>query len=69
MRLTILTFAAVASAIPSSLLGRQVGSVYPIVQVLPVPGYNTATDGFNSLGSLYASSASQISAQAAAIGK
>ncbi|KAF2844636.1 hypothetical protein T440DRAFT_559499 [Plenodomus tracheiphilus IPT5] len=67
MRLSILTLAAGVSAIPSSVLERQVGSIYPMVQILPVPGYNSAPDGFNSLASIYTSSAGQLSSQAQAI--
>jgi hypothetical protein len=69
MKLPILALVAVASAASPAILQRQLYS-YPFVQVLPVQNYsNGAPDGFNSLGGIYASSASNLTAQAEALGK
>ncbi|KAF2012033.1 hypothetical protein BU24DRAFT_267990 [Aaosphaeria arxii CBS 175.79] len=59
-----LALAAVASATPQAL---EALALYPVAQVLPVPGYNNAPDGFNSLATLYSNSASQLSARADSI--
>ncbi|KAH6644855.1 hypothetical protein C7974DRAFT_408500 [Boeremia exigua] len=36
---------------------------YPTTQILPVPGWNSTTDSFNTLAALYAKSATELSAQ------
>lgn len=70
MKFAILAgLAAVASAASPAVLERQLLSPYPMVPVLPVPGYNNSPDGFNSLGSIYTSSAGQLSSQANALGR
>lgn len=68
MYLPVLALLSVASASAVLLSERQL-FIYPLVQILPVTGYNTTTDGFNSLATIYNNSADQLSVQATAIGK
>ncbi|XPS92901.1 hypothetical protein M3J09_002277 [Ascochyta lentis] len=67
MLFSTLALATLASANALTLTERQLVPTYPFTQILPVPGWNSTTDGFNSLGNLYTSSAAQLSSQAAAI--
>jgi hypothetical protein len=70
MKFSILAFATVASAVSPALFERQLAAApYPLVQVLPVPGYSTSPDAFNALGSIYLSSASNLTSAAIALGK
>lgn len=41
---------------------------YPLKQMLPVPGWNSTTESFDTLAGLYSSSSQQLSAQLLAIG-
>ncbi|KZM26564.1 uncharacterized protein EKO05_0005414 [Ascochyta rabiei] len=62
---SVLAFAALASATPFGVVTeRDIFPAYPLTQILPVPGYNSTTDGFNRLGNLYTNSAAQLTAQA-----
>lgn len=42
---------------------------YPIKQVLPVPGWNTTTESFDTLATLYSNSSQQLYAQVVALGR
>lgn len=42
---------------------------YPVKQILPVPGWNTTTESFDTLASLYVRSSRQVAAQLVAIGR
>jgi hypothetical protein len=68
MKFAALAFVAVASAASPALFERQLLAPYPLVQVLPVPGYTGTPDGFNSLGSIYASSAGNLTSAIVALG-
>ncbi|KAJ4330372.1 hypothetical protein N0V95_010067 [Ascochyta clinopodiicola] len=62
---SILALATLASATPFGVLSeRDIFPSYPLTNVLPVPGYNSTTDGFNRLGNLYTNSAAQLTGQA-----
>lgn len=64
MQFAVLALATVASATSFHHAERQIASIYPVAQVLPVPGYNATVDGFNSLGAVYSGGAGQLSQQA-----
>ncbi|KAJ4311417.1 hypothetical protein N0V94_007955 [Neodidymelliopsis sp. IMI 364377] len=64
---SIFLLAAVATATPFALSERDLVGGYPITQLLPVPGWNTTTDGFNSLAVLYNNTATQLITQANAL--
>lgn len=65
---SIVALAALASTSSFAIAQRDVVPAYPFTQILPVPGLNSTTDSFNSLGNLYTSSAAQLSSEAVAIG-
>ena len=69
MKFVALAFVAVASAASPALFERQFPGPYPLVQVLPVPGYNSAPDGFNSLGAIYTFSSGNLTTAVTALGK
>lgn len=66
---SLIALDTIASTSSFAIAQRDVIPTYPITQILPVPGWNSTTDGFNSLGNLYTSSATQLSSEAVAIGK
>jgi hypothetical protein len=69
MKFSALTFAAVASASPALFERQLAAAPYPLVQVLPVPGYNSFPEGFNKLGDVYFYSAGNLTSAAVALGK
>jgi hypothetical protein len=69
MKFSALAFAAVASASPALFERQLAAAPYPLVQVLPVPGYGSSPDAFNSLGSIYLYSAGNLTSAAVALGK
>lgn len=65
---SFVAIAALASSLSFGAAQTAVLPAYPLTNVLPVPGYNSTTDGFNKLADLYSSSAAQLSAQAVSLG-
>ena|SRR5690242_7600400 len=81
MHLSIVSLVALASApltlaqLPSTSVAPTLPVTlpttlaYPITQILPVPGWNTTTDSFNSLARLYSNSSTRLYSHIVAIGR
>lgn len=64
---SIVALAALASTSSFAAAQGPFVPAWPLTSILPVPGWNSTTDGFNSLAVLYTDSAAKLSAQATVI--
>jgi hypothetical protein len=69
MRLSVLIFATASCAQASNILEQDAGYYFPMIPVLPVPGFNSTPNGFNSLSALYTTASKQLASYSISFGK